>query len=337
MRRIILKSVMVALLIMLLPFSQTQSQTLAATKSTEIVSIAKNYLEVPYQYGGTTPNGFDCSGFLVYIFKKIGIDLPRTAATQYGAGSAVAQKDLVPGDLVFFKNTYDNPGIIHSGLYIGENQFISATTSKGVKIDSLNSSYWGPKYVGAKRVLTDTQSEMMFTDVPTNHIAYDAIKTLSNDQIIHGVTTTQFAPEDTITRGQAAAIINRILKKKPKTIRSFPDVPINSWYANDIAAVKEAGVITGYPDGTFKPNAYVNRAEMAIIIQRAFQLNSNQFVIAENVYKDITDSHWAYDAIMTMHAIDFTNAFKENQFNASGKATRAVFVIAIYHSMNMIK
>lgn len=113
-----------------------------------IVQEAKQFLGVRYVWGGESPTGFDCSGLVGYVFGASGIDLPRTAVDMYDtAGKRVA--DLQVGDLVFFAKGIVN----HVGIYIGDNQFISATTSGGVKVDSLTSSYWGPRYVGAKRVL----------------------------------------------------------------------------------------------------------------------------------------------------------------------------------------
>ena len=72
------------------------------------------------------------------------------ADEQYRLGSAVARAELVPGDLVFF-STYE-PGVSHAGIYVGNNQFISATSSNGIHVDSLNSEYWGSHYIGAKRI-----------------------------------------------------------------------------------------------------------------------------------------------------------------------------------------
>jgi len=117
----------------------------------QIVGIANQYIGVPYVYGGNTPSGFDCSGFTRYVFSAVGIDLPRAADEQYGVGSSVSYANLRPGDLVFFATGYS--GISHAGIYIGNNQFISATLSSGVSIDNLGSGYWSARYVGAKRVL----------------------------------------------------------------------------------------------------------------------------------------------------------------------------------------
>ena len=117
----------------------------------EILTYANTFTGVPYKFGGTTPAGFDCSGYIRYVFQKIGYDLPRQADEQYTVGKKVEKSNLQPGDLVFFE-TYE-PGISHSGIYIGDGQFISATSSSGVAIADIDDSYWGPRYVGAKRVL----------------------------------------------------------------------------------------------------------------------------------------------------------------------------------------
>ena len=117
----------------------------------EILTYANTFTGVPYKFGGTTPAGFDCSGYIRYVFQKIGYDLPRQADEQYTVGKKVEKSNLQPGDLVFFE-TYE-PGISHSGIYIGDGQFISATSSSGVAVADIDDSYWGPRYVGAKRVL----------------------------------------------------------------------------------------------------------------------------------------------------------------------------------------
>lgn len=120
----------------------------ADTKTSDAVEVAKNLVGVPYAWGGTSPSGFDCSGFVRYVMEQQGIELPRTSHEMFQQGTAVSE--LKPGDLVFF-STYDN-GASHVGIYIGDNQFVSSTTTHGVKIDSLDSSYWGSRYIGAKRL-----------------------------------------------------------------------------------------------------------------------------------------------------------------------------------------
>ncbi|MGZ4031811.1 MAG: C40 family peptidase [Tumebacillaceae bacterium] len=119
------------------------------TEANEIINTAKQYLCVHYQWGGTTPSGFDCSGFIGYVFAKNGYTLPRTATEMYHAGTSVSSPNV--GDLVFF-TTY-KAGPSHVGVYLGNGQFISSSSSHGVSIASMSSSYWGPRYLGARHVL----------------------------------------------------------------------------------------------------------------------------------------------------------------------------------------
>ncbi|MGN0999174.1 MAG: NlpC/P60 family protein [Faecousia sp.] len=118
----------------------------------KIIATARQYLGVPYLWGGASPSGFDCSGFVQYVFGIHGITLPRTSQQQWTVGTSVSKGSLIPGDLVFFADTYA-AGISHLGIYIGDGQFIHSSSSKGVVISSLNSSYWASHYYGAKRVL----------------------------------------------------------------------------------------------------------------------------------------------------------------------------------------
>lgn len=116
-----------------------------------LIQTAKQYIGVPYKFGGVTPRGFDCSGYVQFVFAKHGAQLPRTADIQYKTGKAIQRRQLVPGDLVFF-TTYA-PGASHNGIYIGKEQFIHASSSKGVMISRLDESYWKPRYLGARRVV----------------------------------------------------------------------------------------------------------------------------------------------------------------------------------------
>lgn len=116
-----------------------------------LLAEASRYKGVPYVFGGNTPSGFDCSGYTKYVYEKAGIHLPRLADEQYTVGTSVSRANLKPGDLVFFE-TYE-PGASHSGIYVGNGKFISATSSRGVAIADLDTGYWGERYLGARRVM----------------------------------------------------------------------------------------------------------------------------------------------------------------------------------------
>lgn len=122
-------------------------------KGTDIVKAASKHKGVPYVFGGTTPKGFDCSGYVQYVFQKKKAMLPRTADAQALQGIFVTKSQLKPGDLVFF-TTYE-AGASHVGIYAGNNKFWSSTSSKGVTLVSLQDSYWKSRYYGARRVLIE--------------------------------------------------------------------------------------------------------------------------------------------------------------------------------------
>jgi peptidoglycan DL-endopeptidase CwlO len=111
-----------------------------------VVGIAMRYLGTPYVWGGASPRGFDCSGFVMYVFAQIGVSLPHSSYAQAGMGTPVSISQLEPGDLVFFS------GASHVGIYIGGGQFIhSPHTGDVVKISSL-SGYYSSAFAGARRI-----------------------------------------------------------------------------------------------------------------------------------------------------------------------------------------
>ena len=116
-----------------------------------VIQASLRYQGSPYVFGGTTPNGFDCSGFTRYVFAQAGVYLPRAADEQYELGQYVSYSRLQAGDLVYF-TTYTS-GASHVGIYLGNGQFISATSSRGVAIARMDSGYWGDRYIGARRIL----------------------------------------------------------------------------------------------------------------------------------------------------------------------------------------
>ena len=117
-----------------------------SASSSEVVSVAMNYLGCTYVWAGSSPSGFDCSGFVMYVYNKVGVSLPHSSRMQYGCGQAVSNGDLKAGDLVFFGNP-----IHHVGIYIGGGKMINAAgVGKGVRIDDV----WRSNYYGACRIIT---------------------------------------------------------------------------------------------------------------------------------------------------------------------------------------
>ncbi|RXS83436.1 peptidoglycan-binding protein [Geobacillus sp. PK12] len=115
----------------------------------ELVADAAELLGTPYVWGGDAPEeGFDCSGFIFYLFQQQGVPIPRTVALMWNAGASVSAPEV--GDIVFFATTTNGPS--HAGIYIGNGQFIHSGASTGVTISRLDQSYWKQRYLGAKRL-----------------------------------------------------------------------------------------------------------------------------------------------------------------------------------------
>jgi len=105
----------------------------------------------PYRHGGIDPNGFDCSGFVKYVYEQHGVGMPREVRDQFRVGKTVDRAQLEPGDLVFFSTVA--PGASHVGIVIGGDQFVHAPSERGVvRVESLSQSYWASRFVGAKRL-----------------------------------------------------------------------------------------------------------------------------------------------------------------------------------------
>lgn len=129
------------------------SSTASTILGQNIVNTAKQYIGTPYSYGGMSPSGFDCSGFVKYIYSLYGITLNRTAADQSNNGYWVSRDAMQPGDVICFTSSVGGSYIGHVGIYVGDNMFIhSPYTGRSVEIESLNGHY-GNRFYCARRIV----------------------------------------------------------------------------------------------------------------------------------------------------------------------------------------
>ena len=133
------------------PSSPAPRAAAAGVDGYALVGTALSLRGTPYRNGGADPQGFDCSGFTQYVFSQYGLSLPREVREQYRVGKSIAAEDLAPGDILFFTTT--DPGPSHVAIAIGGDQFVHAPSSTGVvRVEHLSSSYWSPRYLGARRI-----------------------------------------------------------------------------------------------------------------------------------------------------------------------------------------
>ena len=268
--------------------------TADAATTTQLTQTAKKYIGVPYVYGGTSTSGFDCSGFTQKVFKNLGYSLNRTAASQYQQGTAVSKSNLKTGDLVFFNTTGKTAS--HVGIYLGDGNFIHAGVTYGVSIASLNSSYWKPKYNGARRIANFT--------TPTTETA--EVKDAAID-------FTYYA-----SRGEVALQIAAALKLDTSDTNSpFPDVKSTSKYAGAVTALKKLGIFTG-SNGKFNPNDPFTRAQLAKVLVEAFDLQKGTLNVQ---FKDVPASHWAYNYVNILASTKITVGISANKFGESNYVT----------------
>ncbi|WP_207952316.1 C40 family peptidase [Paenibacillus turpanensis] len=136
----------------------------SALAETPLNSAVNSVMGSPYKWAGTTKEGFDCSGFTMYIFAQFGIELPHQSAGQAKHGTKVEKSELIPGDLVFFNTS--GKGISHVGIYVGDGKFAHSATNEGIVIDSMDQSYYAKRYVTARRILSDEQYAQVTTEPP---------------------------------------------------------------------------------------------------------------------------------------------------------------------------
>ena len=120
----------------------------------QVAELAQEYVGSRYVWGGTGPYGFDCTGFVMFVYGQVGISLPRSEAGQLASGDQVGADELQPGDILVFANTYRR-GLSHAGIYLGEGRFVHAVDeAHGVTVSNLWDGYWSSRFVGGSRAIS---------------------------------------------------------------------------------------------------------------------------------------------------------------------------------------
>lgn len=286
------------MLLACLVISTTGTSNASASSFDSLYKSARSYLGVPYKYGGTTASGFDCSGFTQVVFKNNGISIPRTTSQQYATGQAVSKNNLQAGDLVFFNTS--GRGVSHVGIYIGSNNFIHASTSRGVMVSSINDPYyWGSRYVGAKRVKD-------FSTPP---------------KVVPKPATPPKEVYSYPTRVEIAVTLAEELGLTAnKEVSIFKDISNNHPEISSIAAVAEAGIFTG-SNGSFMPDGKLSRAQLAKVLVESFNLEGRSPVS----FDDVSNNHWAKEYIEILYHNKITTGYENGKFGVDDYVTEGQF------------
>ncbi|MFJ7952294.1 NlpC/P60 family protein [Lysinibacillus sp. NPDC096418] len=275
-------------------FTATPIDNAEAATAADLSATATKYLGTPYVYGGTTTSGFDCSGYTTKVFAELGIKLNRTSGSQYQQGTAVAKSDLQVGDLVFF-NTSGSGSISHVGIYIGDNKMIHSQTGQGVSYSNVNDPYyWGPRYVGAKRVTTlDSEQQEQVEKVAE-------VKDSAIDFSVYA------------SRAEVAVQIAKALNLDTSNKETgFIDVKPTYEHAGAIAAVAKLGIFQGDANGKFNPSSPITRAHIAKVLVVAFNIEN----LGEDIlFTDVPENHWATKYISILASNGITSGNDDGSF-----------------------
>jgi lipoprotein Spr len=312
-------------------FFSLPSFALAAEQDYDkLLPLAKKYIGVPYQFGGSSEKGFDCSGFTRHVFEQMDVKLARTTAEQYKQGKEVKKSELRVGDLVFFE-TYKK-GASHAGIYIGDNQFIHADSSKGISIAKLNDPYyWGPRYIGARRVLAYEKNLGEFQDVDARFWAKKEIEALATKERMLGYEESYFKPDETMTRAQAAGVLAEFFELAMNDRKeTFKDVPNDHWAVGAINALVEEHIVNAN-EKAFRPDEPLTRAQLALWFANAWDLKEAQTAIP---FADVAPGDEAYDAIQRLVSAGIATGDENGNFRPQEAVTRAQFAVFFYRAMN---
>jgi probable lipoprotein NlpC len=145
------------LALLIFNFSCASKKKVVSEPFNQVISTAKSYGGTPYKYGGTTRSGIDCSALVYHSFYSVGINMPRTSASQSEQGKSIKKNEIKPGDLLFFATGRKRKQVTHSGIVTetskSDIRFIHSSTSLGVSEDYLSNVYWAKAFLFARRVL----------------------------------------------------------------------------------------------------------------------------------------------------------------------------------------
>lgn len=279
-------------------------------------------LEIPKQPAGTV--------LTVQLVDSYGNHSPVSTITV----TASAQMEVWVGQFVTNYSTrligYSTPGS-QIAIYKGATQLTSGVADERGKFDVA----LVPQPIGTTlRIVADNKETLLtaeksvtvqngaYPDLSASHWAHEAVAFLRDYSIIGGYPDGTFKPDRLTTRAEAARMIAQALELPyQKEMPTFKDVPSSHWASDYIAAATAAGIFSGNPDGTFDPNGQLTRAQMAVVLDKSYELKSSGSV----PFSDVRDTHWAYAAIGSLYESGITEGYPDGTFKPSNPTKRSEF------------
>lgn len=312
------------------------------TDRDRLLTFCQSELGKPYHLGACGPDSYDCSGLIVAgVEPHTNFPIPRISTDQYTLGSSVNITDAMPGDLIFFDTGWTNRKPNHLGVCVQNGVMINANSHKNcVAQESFASGYWNSKFYGVRRIFDASGNYALgeepaplvpdFDDVLPDHPEYEFIMELRKKGIVQGYPGNIFRPEKTVTRAEALKIILLIFEIPLGQYGSshFSDVKPTDWFVSVVETAKEKGIINGYPDGTFRPNSSINRAEICKIILETGDAHVPH--ISESDFSDVPADAWfcgyAHEAARRKMFVLLGNQFLPGSLVTRAQMCRAIIL-----------
>jgi len=301
-----------------------------------ILDVGEAEIGKPYCLGGTGPNCYDCSGYTGYVMETaVGIDLPRRSRDQATVGKPIALEDASVGDLVFF---YTNPSAPNTVSHVGiladeEGNFLNANSwRQQIMYDSINVAYWRDRFAGARELQIDGRErtpvnilpEEEVDDTPPDWGEELPPSEVEDERLERDIAITEELPIEEAPQVGAEVIEEEIeIEEGPlpeetvePEVEDFPDVNSDHPRYEEIMYLKRNGIVSGYGDGTFKPNGKITRAELLKIL-----MNSEDIAVRGESDLEDVDDHWVEPYVATAQKLGFVGGYPDGTFRPDNQVS----------------
>lgn len=311
------------------------------TDRDKFLEFCQKQLNKPYVLGSVGPDTFDCSGLIYAALSTLfQVKIPRISTDQFALGLDITPQEVRVGDIIFFDSGWTDRVPNHNGICSGNGKMINANSYQAnVCEEAFTSGYWSGKISGVRRIFDKAgnldlygknSAAAKFPDVLKSHPDFVEIEQLRQNGVVRGFSDGTFRPDQLVTRAETIKILLLCFEVPLVDIDPslFSDVTAADWHIVYITTAKKRNIISGYPDGTFKPGAKVNRAELVKLIFQTAGVKAGAPTSAD--FSDVSSAAWFYQyAYEAKKRAMFR--FSANKFLPAKAVTRGELCRAIVH------